>query len=173
MTNQKSNTSETLLKESIFIIGTVSSVEGRKIKVKVKKDKNLSHLSYRGRTIKNVSVGSYIKITKGFIEIIGKVEGEYIREESVYNKEYKKDELKISRFLEVSLFGHFDKKEDKFKQGIKEMPLIDNECYLLDREEFNKLHRFFNTEATIKVGVLTEEPSQEIRLSIKKLFARW
>lgn len=171
MTNQKSNTSETLLKESIFIIGTVSSVEGRKIKVKVKKDKNLSHLSYRGRTIKNVSVGSYIKIIKGFIEIIGKVEGEYIREESVYNKEYKKDELKISRFLEVSLFGHFDKKEDKFKQGIKEMPLIDNECYLLDREEFNKLHRFFNTEATIKVGVLTEEPSQEIRLSIKKLFA--
>lgn len=171
MSNQKSNTSETLLKESIFIIGTVSSVEGRKIKVKVKKDKNLSHLSYRGKTIKNVSVGSYIKITKGFIEIIGKVEGEYIREESVYNKEYKKEELKISRFLEVSLFGHFDKKEDRFKQGIKEMPLIDNECYLLDREEFNKLHRFFNTEKTIKVGVLTEEPSQEIKLSIKKLFA--
>lgn len=171
MTNKQSNTSEILLKESIFIIGTVSSVEGRKIKVKVKKDKNLSHLSYRGRTIKNVSVGSYIKITKGFIEIIGKVEGEYIREESIYNKEYKKDELKISRFLEVSLFGHFDKKEDRFKQGIKEMPLIDNECYLLDREEFNKLHRFFNEEKTIKVGVLTEEPSQEIKLSIKKLFA--
>jgi hypothetical protein len=171
MLSQKSNTSETLLKESIFIIGTVSSVEGRKIKVKVKKDKNLSHLSYRGRTIKNVSVGSYIKITKGFIEIIGKVEGEYIKEESIYNKEYKKDELKISRFLEVSLFGHFDKKEDRFKQGIKEMPLIDNECYLLDREEFNKLHRFFNDEKTIQVGVLTEEPSQEIRLSIKKLFA--
>lgn len=171
MLNKQSNTSETLLKESIFIIGTVSSVEGRKIKVKVKKDKNLSHLSHRGRTIKNVSVGSYIKITKGFIEIIGKVEGEYIKEESVYNKEYKKDELKISRFLEVSLFGHFDKKEDRFKQGIKEMPLIDNECYLLDREEFNKLHCFFNNEKTIKVGVLTEEPSQEIKLSIKKLFA--
>lgn len=171
MSNWKSNTSETLLKESIFIIGTVSSVEGRKIKVKVKKDKNLSHLSYRGRTIKNVSVGSYIKITKGFIEIIGKVEGEYIKEETVYNKEYKKDDLKISRFLEVSLFGHFDKKEDRFKQGIKEMPLIDNECYLLDRDEFNKLHRFFNEEKTIKVGVLTEESSQEIRLSIKKLFA--
>lgn len=171
MSNQKSNTSETLLKESIFIIGTVSSVEGRKVKVKVKKDKNLSHLSYRGTTIKNVSVGSYIKITKGFIEIIGKVEGEYIKEETVYNKEYNKEELKISRFLEVSLFGHFGKKEDRFKQGIKEMPLIDNECYLLDRDEFNKLHRFFNEERTIKVGVLTEEPSQEIRLSVKKLFA--
>lgn len=171
MDNLRSNIDESLLKESIFIIGTVSSVEGRKIKVKVKKDKNLSHLSYQGRTIKNVSVGSYIKIAKGFIEIIGKVEGEYVKEETVYNKEYNKDELKISRFLDVSLFGHFDKKVDRFKQGIKEMPLIDNECYLLDREEFNKLHRFFNVEKTIKVGVLTDEPAQEIRLSIKKLFA--
>lgn len=168
---QTNNTGESLLRESIFIIGTVSSVEGRRIRVKVKKDKNLSHLSYRGTTIKNVSVGSYIKITKGFIEIIGKVEGEYIKEENIYNKEYKKDELKISRFLEVSLFGHFDRKDNRFRQGIKEMPLIDNECYLLDKEEFYTLHRFFNNEKTIKVGVLTEEPSQEIRLSIKKLFA--
>jgi len=171
MSIHTNSTNETLLKESIFIIGTVSSVEGRRVKVKVKKDKNLSHLSYKGRTIKNVSVGSYIKITKGFIEIIGKVEGEYIKEESIYNKDYKKEELKISRFLEVSLFGHFDKSEDKFKQGIKEMPLLDNECYLLDREEFNKLHKFFNHEKVIKIGVLTEEPSQEICLSIKRLFA--
>jgi len=171
MPNQKSSISDTVLKESIFIIGTVSSVEGRKIKVKVKKDKNLSHLSYRGKTIKNVSVGNYIKITKGFIEIIGKVEGEYIKEENIFNREYKKDEVRISRFLEVSLFGHFDKKEDKFKQGIKEMPLIDNECFLLDKDEYNKLHRFFNNEKTIKIGTLTEEPSQEIKLSVKKIFA--
>lgn len=168
---QKNNTSETILKESIFIIGTVSSVEGRKIRVKVKKDKNLSHLSYRGKIVKNVSVGSYIKISKGFIDIIGKVEGEYVKEDTIYNKEYNKSELRISRFLDVSLFGHFDGKEDRFNQGIKEMPLIDNECYLLDKEEFNKLHKFFNQERTIKIGVLTEEPSQEIRLGIKRLFA--
>lgn len=160
-----------LLKESIFIIGTVSSVEGRKVKIKVKSDKNLSHLSYEGKTIKNIAVGSYVKICKGFIEIIGKVEGEFIKEEKYYNKVYKKDELKIDRYLEISLFGHFDKKVNRFKQGIKEMPLIDNECYLLDKHEFNKLHKFFNTEKTIRIGVLTEEPSQEIKLSAKKLFA--
>jgi len=77
--------SQAILKDSIFIVGTVSSVEGRKVKVRVKKDKNLSHLSFNGKTIKNVSVGSYIKIAKGFIEIIGKVEGEYTSSEAVYN----------------------------------------------------------------------------------------
>lgn len=166
--NNKVN--EAILQESIFIIGSVSSVEGRKVKVKVKKDKNLSHLSYKGKIIKNVSVGSYIKIAKGFIEIIGKVEGEYITKEKVFNEAYNKEELKISRFLEVSLFGHFEK--EKFKQGIKEMPLIDNECYLLNKEEFNQLHQFFKKEEhTVDIGVLTEEPSQEIRLSVGKLFA--
>ena len=161
---------DSILQESIFIIGVVASVSGRKVSVEVKKDKNLSHLSYRGRIIKNVSVGSYIKIAKGFIEIIGKVEGEYVTKEKVFNKEYRKEELKISRFLDVSLFGHFEK--ERFKQGIKEMPLIDNECYLLNKDEFNLLHQFYNDkEKTIVIGKLTEEPSQEIKLSIGKLFA--
>ena len=165
-----SNTTHTILKESIFIIGVVSSVEGRKVKIRVNKDKNLSHISYRGKVIKNVSVGSYVKITKGFIQIIGKVEGEYITKERVFNEEYNKEELKISRYLDVSLFGHFDK--DIFKQGIKEMPLIDNECYLLDKEEFNRLHQFYRPEEkTVRIGTLTEEPSQEIKLSVAKLFA--
>lgn len=161
---------ENLIKDSIFIIGSVWSVDGRKVKIKVNKDKNLSHLSYKGKIIKNVSVGSYVKISKGFIDIIGKVEGEYITKENHFNDIYNRDDLKFVRFLEVSLFGHFD--NGLFKQGIKEMPLIDNECYLLDREQFNKLHQFFkDNEKTIKIGNLTEEPSQEIRLSITRLFA--
>ena len=167
---ENNESSKAILKESVFIIGTVSSVEGRIVKVKVKKDKNLSHLSYKGKTIKNVSVGSYVKIVKGFIEIIGKVEGEFITEERYFSKEYTKEESKIARFLSISLFGHFDK--DLFKQGIKEMPLIDNECFLLDRQEFNRLHQFFQTsERTIELGTLSEEPSQTIRVSIRKLLA--
>ncbi len=164
------NVQAALLQDSIFIIGTVSSVEGRKVKIKVKKDKNLSHLSYKGKIIKNVSVGSYIKIAKGFIEIIGKVEGEYITKEKIYNEEYQKEELKIARFLDVSLFGHFD--GIRFRQGIKEMPLIDNECYLLNKEEYNNLHQFYKaTDKTITIGKLTEEPSQQIQIGICKLFA--
>ncbi|WP_422080108.1 ATP-binding protein [Ulvibacterium sp.] len=168
--NNSNSINQVLLKESIFIIGKVSSVKGRKVEIEVKKDKNLSHISYNGATIKNVAVGSYVKITKGFTEIIGKVEGEYITREKLFNKEYQKEELKISRFLDVVLFGSFEK--GQFKQGIKEMPLIDNECYLIDKDEFNRLHQFYDTDdRTILLGYLTEEPLQPIRLSIKKLFA--
>ena len=65
---------EKIVKDSIFRIGSVTSVDGRAIRVSVDKAKNSSHLLYKGDLIKNVSVGSYIKIIKGFTKIIGKVE---------------------------------------------------------------------------------------------------
>ncbi|MCX6785445.1 MAG: ATP-binding protein [Candidatus Komeilibacteria bacterium] len=161
---------EELIKESIFIIGHVLSVDGRIIKIKLNKNKNHSHILYEGKTVKNVSVGSYIKVVKGFVSIIGKVEGEFTSEEKYYNKEYNKEEAKINRILQVSLFGHFE--GTHFKQGIKEMPLIDNECYLLNRDEFNSLHHFYkNGEKTITIGNLTEEPSQKIKIGVNNLFA--
>jgi len=169
-TIKESDLSAELTKESIFIIGRVLSVEGRIVKIRVNKDKNHSHIVYRGDVVKNVSVGSYIKIVKGFIEIIGKVEGEFVTEEKVFNKEYNKESTKINRTLQVSLFGHFE--GTVFKQGIKEMPLLDNECYLLDKQEFNALHQFFRDEKkTISIGHLTEEPGQVIKLQINNLFA--
>lgn len=161
---------EELIRESIFIIGHVLSVDGRIVRIKLNKNKNHSHILYEGRTVKNVSVGSYIKVVKGFVSIIGKVEGEFTSEEKYFNKEYNKEETRINRVLQVSLFGHFE--GSRFKQGIKEMPLIDNECYLLNRDEFNALHQFYkNGEKTICIGTLTEEPSQKIKLGVSKLFA--
>jgi hypothetical protein len=164
------DTSKQIEKEAVFIIGRVFSVDGRTVKIKVNKNKNHSHIIYDGSTIKNVSVGSYVKILKGFTTIIGKIEGEYVEEEKYYNSLYKKDEKRVKRILQASLFGHYEGL--KFRQGIKEMPLIDNECYILDKNEFNDLHQFANTgEPVVNIGVLTEEPSQIINISVNKLFA--
>ena len=162
---------EEIIKDSIFRIGSVTSVDGRAIRVSVDKAKNSSHLLYKGDLVKNVSVGSYIKIIKGFTKIIGKVEGEYTIEDKVYsNKEYSSDKEKISRTLNISLLGFFNKKE--FERGIKEMPLIDNECYLLDREEFNSVHDFIRKEdEPLTIGTLTLEKGQEIQVGIDSLFA--
>jgi hypothetical protein len=160
-----------IIKDSIFRIGSVTSVDGRAIRVSVDKAKNSSHLLYKGDLIKNVSVGSYIKIIKGFTKIIGKVEGEFTVEDKIFSKkEYLNDKEKISRTLNVSLLGFFKKNE--FERGIKEMPLIDNECYLLEREEFNKVHDFIRKgDEPLTIGTLTLEKGQEIQIGIDSLFA--
>lgn len=162
---------EIIVEDSIFRVGRVISVDGRSIRVSVDKAKNSSYLMYKGDLIKNVSVGSYIKIIKGFTIIIGKVEGEFTYEDKIASlKEYSSDKEKINRSLSVSLLGFFNKKE--FERGIKEMPLVDNECYLLDRKEFNQVHDFIRkTDEPLVIGTLTLEKGQTITIGIDSLFA--
>ncbi|MDD2283975.1 MAG: ATP-binding protein [Paludibacter sp.] len=157
-------------KNSIFKIGNVFSVEGLIVKIKVDKQKNSSHLLYKGDLIKNVSVGGYIKIVKGFISIIAKVSGEYIKEEKRYNPEYKKEEDKIDRILIVQLLGYIE--NSKFEKGIKELPLIDNLCFLLDKNEFSTVHDFVSKkDHPIKIGTLALEKGQDINIGVNSLFA--
>jgi len=163
-----------LVYDSVFTIGSVFSVKGKDIVVKVNKDKNLPHLFYKGRTIKNVSVGlsNYVKIVKGFTDIICKVEGEYLEEDRFQiNKKYTNEVQKINRFLNLTVFGFYDN-DKKFQHGIKEMPLIGSECKLLSREEFETLHHLSDTkELSVHLGSLIDEETQQIFISVKKLFA--
>ncbi|PZX10369.1 hypothetical protein LX69_03384 [Breznakibacter xylanolyticus] len=160
---------------AVLKIGNVHSVKGRKVDVIVDKSKNASHLLYNGDIIKNVSVGGYIKITKGFEELVGKIEGEFIStDKSLERKEYAHNRDKISRVLNVSLVGYFDKL--KFKQGIKELPLIENECYLLTQDEFNRVHHFIKDingvpDIPIRIGSLASEKGKEISVGVNSLFA--
>lgn len=159
--------------DSILKVGKVRSVQGRKVHVLVDKRKNSSHLLLNGEVIKNVAVGSYIKIAKGFTEIVGKIEGESIEEDKVFvNKEYGNSIDKIKRELIVNLVGFIE--NGKFYQGIKDLPLVENECYLLRRDEFDIVHKFIKEEDaddSIKIGVLASETGVPIELGVDNLFA--
>ena len=166
------NNSDIVLFQSVFKVGSVSSVDGREVKIKVDRDKNSSHLIYKGELIKNVSVGSYVKILKGFIPIIGKVESEFI----IPNKEnqdsnYSSREERIDRLLIVKLLGYLD--GDQYCRGIKELPLIDNECYLLTNDEFNKIHYFVkdSKDVPLKIGTLASDSFVPIKLGVSALFS--
>ena len=121
------------LKDSIFRIGEIYAVNGREITIKVDKNKNLSHILYQGKLIKNVSVGSYLKIKKGFVRLVAIVEGELLKENHI-NEDYHSQEDRLFRFLIVKIIGYFD--GAMYHKGIKEIPLIGDICYLLDNEEF-------------------------------------
>lgn len=171
MQNNLNISDQIILKDSIFRIGKVFSVEGRIVKIKVDKQKNASHLLYKGELLKNVGVGGYIKIIKGFISIIGKVESEQIQEDKSVNHSYNKEEDKINRILNVSLLGFVD--SNTFERGIKELPLIDNECFLLDKEEIEKVHDFVDEkkDKKLRLGVLALESGQPIHVGVNGLFA--
>lgn len=161
--------------EDVLRIGKVTAVKGRTVEVLVDKAKNGSHLIYNGSLIKNISVGSYVKITKGFESFIGKIEGEEIAEDRIFNsKDYSNPRDKIKRILSLKLLGYIEK--GKFKQGIKDLPLIDNECYLVSKDEFATIHYFIKIidgepDKEIWIGHLANERGKEVVLGINSLFA--
>ena len=155
---------------SIFRIGTVYSVDGRVVKVLVDRDKNSSHLVYQGNLIKNVAVGSYVKILKGFESIIGKVESEYVECNKVYNEQYNSQEETINRFLIVKLIGHIE--ADSYRKGLTELPLIANECHLLTNNEFEMIHSFGSKDDIYReIGSIASDPLVPISIGVNKLFA--
>lgn len=160
-----------ILEDSIFKVGKVVSVDGRIVRIKVDKTKNSSHLLYKGELLKNISVGGYIKVIKGFTKIIAKVDGEFTSEDPLFSKkEYGSEKEKINRILAVSLLGFF--KGEVFERGIKELPLVGNECYLLPNEEFNEVHNFIRgDDEPIDIGRLALEKGQGISVGVNSLFA--
>ena len=61
-------------------VGQVIEVRGQKIKIKVFSNKNSAILVCGGDIIKNICVGNFLKISKGYSSIVCKVEGEYIQD---------------------------------------------------------------------------------------------
>lgn len=158
-----------LLKSSIFRIGIVSSVDGRTVTIRVDRDKNLSHLLYKGELLNNVSVGGYVKVLKGFDGLVGKIEREYVKELPLQGDYTAPNDI-VERFLIVQLMGYFQ--EGKYRKGVKELPLIGNECLILEQSEYQRIHNFANNdEVSIRLGHLMNDENISIDVSVNKLFA--
>jgi hypothetical protein len=164
-----------LSKDALLNIGKVISVKGSNVEVLVSKAKNSAILLYQGELVRNVSVGGYVKIGKGFNELVGKVDGEYVTEDKSYNlKSYRSERDKIKRILSISLIGYLVGRN--FRQGIKELPLIDNECFLLNQSELDCVHNFIKTingqpDTKLKIGVLSNDTGKSIEVGVNSLFA--
>lgn len=156
--------------DAVFRVGRVTSVDGRRVKIAVDKLKNSSHLLYQGGVVRNVAVGSYIKIAKGFSELIAKVDGEFVEEDRSTSATYRRGVDPLSRQLDVSLVGYLE--GGRFDRGVRELPLLDNECFVLTQREFELIHTFVDdTDDAIMIGALAMEPTQQVSVGVNAIFA--
>lgn len=156
--------------DAVFRVGRVVSVEGRQVRVRVDKLKNGSHLLFQGGIVRNVAVGGYLKVVKGFSELIAKVDGEVIEEDRGASTVYRRGADPMSRQLQISLIGHIE--GGRFERGVREMPLLDNECFILTEEEFGLIHAFVeDSDTPMPIGVLAMEPTQSVSVGVNAIFA--
>jgi len=162
---------KTLVKDSILRIGEVSEIRGRKVFIRVDKDKNSSDLLLDGEIVKNVSVGSYIEIRKGFLALIGKADGEELTEDTLFlrkeNNEYQQVD-RNRRFLTMSLVGYIGI-DGRFRGGIKELPLIGNEAFILTEAKIHRIHNLTSKGDHINIAK-TDVEEVDVDLPVDGLF---
>jgi hypothetical protein len=160
---------QTLEGDAVFRVGRVSRVSGRRVQVRVDKEKNSSHLFYRGELVRNVSVGSYVKIAKGFSEMVGQVDGESVTEDSAASAGYGRPSDRVLRTLDISLVGFI--RQGRFERGVRELPLLDNECFVLRSNEVRAIHDIGDSDRPrLQLGVLATEPTQPVWIDVDQLF---
>ena len=152
----------------ILRIGEVCEVNGKQVIIRVDELKNCSDIYYNGELLKNVVVGSYIQIKKGFLTLIGKIDGEKIVEKLGKCS----PEKNLERQLLVSLIGFINPFNNGiFEGGLKELPLIGNEVFIVTNELLNKIYNLNNTanDITIEIGKTPNE-NLSVNINIDKLF---
>lgn len=155
-----------------YKIGQVIEVKGQKLRIRVFENKNSNVLIYMGQVIKNVSVGSFVKIPKGYSNIIGKIEGEYIQEITNQNTKdrFTKESETIDRIIEVSILGVLS--NNRFKRGLIDIPLVFSDVYILLNDEVQKIFEFSkNKKDAICIGAINDYKEEKLYVDTSSLFA--
>jgi len=160
-----------LTQDAVLRIGEVAGVDGRKIYVLVDKNKNLSDMFFDGDILRNISVNSHIEIRKGFLSLIGRVEGEKIEEDYLAPTGEEFEPVnRNKRVLTVALAGYIDER-GTFTGGTKELPLIGNEAYIVTREKIRLVHNLTRDDGSPAIVIAKiEGPDFDIEFPIDGLF---
>jgi hypothetical protein len=146
-----------LTQDAVLRIGEVAGVDGRRISVLVDRNKNLSDMFFDGDILRNISVNSYIEIRKGFLSLIGRVEGEKIEDDYPAPSVEEVEPLnRNKRVLTVALAGYIDEC-GRFTGGTKELPLIGNEAYIVTREKIHRVHNLTQDDGSPSILIASIE----------------
>ena len=150
----------------ILKIGEICEVSGRMVKAGVYAEKNTEYLNYNGAIVKNVSIGSYVLIRKGFSNIIGKVEGEYMKEEFAETPKVVNKKFATKRIVGIGILGAVE--NDKFVHGVTNLPMIGNYVYVVTEEVISNIFAK-NAKDKITLGTLIGYEEYPFEVNVQDL----
>lgn len=163
-----------------FCVGHVSAVRGTKVKAFVKPHLNKMSYFFNGEIYRGISINEFILIRKGYIDLIGKIEGEEVIEPRVL-PEGTPIHKSYDRYIEINILGYFE--DCLFNQGIKYLPMIGDDLYLVSTKQLDQLYDYTrinkknnvnrvqnNNEESIELGKTLSE-GNVINIPINSVFA--
>ena len=154
------------------VIGSVKSVNGSRISVKLSDDFKSSMPIVDGVVYRIGQIGSFVRIPLGYAHLYGIITqaGADAIPEKI------KDALDINssnvaaRWITVVLVG--ERIRDKFERGVIQFPAPDDEVHLVTIADLKIIYSEINKESSIIVGHISTSESLPAHIDLDKLLAR-
>ena len=150
----------------ILKVGEICEVSGRVVKAGVYSEKNTEYLNYKGTIVKNISIGSYVLIRKGFSNIIGRVEGEFMKEELSEPFKQLNKRNSVNRIVGIGILGALE--NDKFVHGVTNLPMIGNYVYVVTEDVISGIFSK-NAKDKITLGTLIAYEEYPFEVNVQDL----
>ena len=150
----------------ILKVGEICEVSGRVVKAGVYSEKNTEYLNYNGTIVKNISIGSYVLIRRGFSNIIGRVEGEFMKEELSEPFKQLNKRNSVNRIVGIGILGALE--NDKFVHGVTNLPMIGNYVYVVTEDVISGIFSK-NAKDKITLGTLIAYEEYPFEVNVQDL----
>jgi len=150
----------------ILKVGEICEVSGGVVKAGVYSEKNTEYLNYNGTIVKNISIGSYVLIRKGFSNIIGRVEGEFMKEELSEPFKQLNKRNSVNRIVGIGILGALE--NDKFVHGVTNLPMIGNYVYVVTEDVISGIFSK-NAKDKITLGTLIAYEEYPFEVNVQDL----
>jgi uncharacterized protein len=144
-----------------FCVGHVSAVRGTKVKAFIKPHLNKMSYFFSGEIYRGISINEFILIRKGYIDLIGKIEGEEVIEPKIL-PEGTPIHKSYDRYIEINILGYFE--NNLFNQGIKYLPMIGDDLYLVNTRRLDQLYDYTGRNKNTNVNGVKESNEDSIEL---------
>ena len=133
-----------------FIVGSVTSVKGINIRAKINSNLHQATYFYNGEIYRGIAINEFVMIRKGYHDIIGKIEGEEIIENSSLDPNTL-SQKRFERFVDIKTIGYFQ--ANKFYSGIKYLPMIEDSLHLITDQQISQIYTFNPSASNFSIAI--------------------
>lgn len=148
-------------------IGYVLSVKGNQIDVILDNNVASDIVVYGDSIVKIGQIGSLVKISIGYVSLIGIITSINLNERI---KDEVEKEYSNYRHAEVLLLGEIS--GNHFEKGITQFPLTKDEVFLLTNDELEIIHLLDRNVYPLRIGHLSSNDSIQVMVDMNKLISR-
>src|SRR6267143_379635 len=152
-----------------LLIGNIKSVVGHRCEVLLHSELKSMHVTHDGSLYSVGQLGSYVIVPNAFDRIVGTVTETRLLE-VVAGKEADQVISSDKKVLRIALIGTIT--EGKFERGVREFPLVNDDVFLADQDDYNTMFGGELQPQCLEIGTLADMERFRVPLDIDRLLSK-